>query len=373
MLRAALVAPPAPEALLETSRALELLLDKIGSFGGTIEGRGPTGIAAVFGLDLTEDAPNRAAHAAMAIVKAVTRARREAGTGPEIKVALHTSQMLVGQSAAASELDLEGKQAALLVLKTLIERGAADTVMVSDATAPFLARGLELRSEDATHGRAFSLVRRRRSGPGEAERVSTFVGRHHELELLRSRLESAMRGRGQIVGVSGEAGIGKSRLIFEFRESLAGKPLMYVEGQCRSYGLTTPYLPVLDVLRALCGITDGDTPGEIADKARTSLLEADLDLLETAPYLLHLLDVERDVARFAALAPEVTKARLFETLRQLVLKKSRQTPLIIVIEDLHWIDSTSEEYLSALAEMLPGAPVLLVCTHRCSQRHRRQG
>src|SRR5439155_24836960 len=157
LLRAALLAPSAPETLLETNRALELLVDKIRSFGGTMEGRGPTGIAAAFGLDPTEDAPSRAAHAAMAIVRAVTRARQDAGAGPAIKVAVHTSQILVGQDAGASELDLEGKQAALSVLNTLIERGGADSVMVSDTTAPFLTRGfefLELRGEEFARGRA---------------------------------------------------------------------------------------------------------------------------------------------------------------------------------------------------------------------------
>src|SRR5882724_6020079 len=371
MLRASLLAPSAPEALLETNRALELVGDKVRSFGGTIEGRCPTGIAAAFGLDPTEDAPSRAAHAAMAIVRAVTRARQDAGTGPAIKVAVHSSQILVGQAGGASELDLEGKQAALVELNTLVQRGGADSVMVSETTAPFLARGFELRElsgEELPRGRAFALVGRGRTGPGHEGRASTFVGRYRELELLSSRLESAIRGRGQIVGISGEAGIGKSRLIFEFRESLAGKPVIYVEGQCRSYGSAIGYLPVLDVFKATCGITDGDAPAEVADKARTSLLEVGLDLLETAAYLLHLLDIEHDAERFASLTPEVTKARIFETLRQLVLKKSRNTPLVIVVEDLHWIDSTSEEYLASLAEILPGARLLLVCTHRGGYR-----
>jgi transcriptional regulator with AAA-type ATPase domain/tetratricopeptide (TPR) repeat protein len=367
MLRASLLAPSAPEALLETNRALELLLDKVRSFGGTIEGRGPTGIAAAFGLDPTEDAPSRAAHAAMAIVNAVTRARQDAGTGPAIKVAVHTSQILVGRGTGAPELDLAGKQGALIVLNTLIERGGADSVMVSDATAPFLTRGfefLELRGEEFTRGRAYTLLGRGRTGPGHEGRASTFVGRNRELELLSSRLESAVRGRGQIVGISGEAGIGKSRLIFEFRESLAGKGVLCLEGQCHSHGAAVPYLPILDVLRAACGITEGDSPAVMADKARTTLLEAGMDLLETAPYLLHLLDIEQDAERFAALSSDVTKARIFETLRQLTLKRSRQAPLVIVVEDLHWIDSTSEEYLASLAEILPGARLLLVCTHR---------
>src|SRR6266850_1290621 len=371
MLRASLLAPSAPEALLETNRALELLLDKVRSFGGTVEGRGPTGIAAAFGLDPTEDAPSRAAHAAMAIVNAVTRARQDAGTGPAIKVAVHTSQILVGRGQGAPELDLEGKQAALSALNTLITAGGADSVMVSEATAPFLTRGfefLELQGEEFARGRAYTLVGRGRTGPGREGRDSTFVGRNRELELLSSRLESAMRGRGHIVGISGEAGIGKSRLIFEFRESLAGKGVTVLEGQCHSHGTAVPYLPILDVLRAACGIAEGDAPGLMADKARTTLLEAGMDLLETAPYLLHLLDIEHDAQRFANLTPDVTKARIFETLRQLTLRRSRQASLVILVEDLHWIDSTSEEFLASLAEILAGARLLMVCTHRGGYR-----
>jgi DNA-binding NtrC family response regulator/tetratricopeptide (TPR) repeat protein len=371
MLRASLLAPSAPEALLETNRALELLLDKVRSFGGTIEGRGPTGIAAAFGLDPTEDAPSRAAHTAMAMVNAVTRARQDAGTGPAVKVAVHTNQILVGRGAGAPELDLEGKQAALIVLNTLIERGGADSVMVSEATAPFLTRGfefLELRGEEFARGRAYALMGRGRTGPGQEGRASAFVGRNHELDVLSSRLDSAVRGRGQIVAISGEAGIGKSRLIFEFRDSLAGKGVACLEGQCHSHGTAVPYLPILDVLKAACGIKEDDAPAVMADKARTTLLEAGMDLVETAPYLLHLLDIEHDAERFAALTPDVTKARIFETLRHLTLRRSRQMPLVIVVEDLHWIDSTSEEYLASLAEIVPGARLLLVGTHRDGYR-----
>jgi DNA-binding NtrC family response regulator/tetratricopeptide (TPR) repeat protein len=371
MLRASLLAPSAPEALLETNRALELLLDKVRSFGGTIEGRGPTGVAAAFGIDPTEDAPSRAAHAAMAIVNAVTRARQEAGVGPAIKVAVHTSPILVGRGPDTPELDLEGKQAALIVLNALIARGAADGVMVSEVTAPFLTRSFELvevRGEELASGRAYSLVGRGRTGSGQEGRDSTFVGRNRELELLSSRLESAIRGRGQIVGISGEAGIGKSRLIIEFRESLVGKGVICLEGYCRPHGTAVPYLPILEVLRAACGIEEGDAPAVMADKARTTLLEAGMDLLETAPYVLHLLDLEHDPERFAALSPDVTKARIFETLRQLMLRRSRQVPVVILVEDLHWIDGTSEEFLASLAEILTGARVLLVCTHRGGYR-----
>src|SRR5207244_9113569 len=164
--------------------------------------------------------------------------------------------------------------------------------LVSDATAPVLERGFELvehHGEELSGGRAFVLAGRERTGLGRAGRAPTFVGRHREIDLLQSRLESAIRGQGQIVGISGEAGIGKSRLLFEFRDGIAGAAVTYVEGQCRSYGAAIPYLPVLDVLKAMCVITDGDSPATVAEKVRSRLLEAGMDMLETAPFLLHLL------------------------------------------------------------------------------------
>ena len=369
LLRATLIALSSPEALLETGRALEVLLDKIRSFEGRIEGRSPAGIVAAFGLDSTEDAPSRAAHAAMAIVKAVERAKHETGAGPAIRVAVHTSQFLVGQGAAAAELDVEGKQAALTILDALIARAEPDGVVISETAAPFLERGFELHElPDASgQGRALALVGRRAVGRGVRDRAAAFVGRHREIDLLQSRLESAIRGQGQIVGISGEAGIGKSRLLFEFRDGIAGAAVTYVEGQCRSYGAAIPYLPVLDVLKAMCVITDGDSPATVADKVRSSLLEAGMDLLETAPYLLHLLGVEPDGPP-SGLEADATKVRVFETLRQLALKRSRQRPLVVVVEDLHWIDRTSEEYFASLAEIVAGARVLLISTYRSGYR-----
>jgi DNA-binding NtrC family response regulator/tetratricopeptide (TPR) repeat protein len=371
LLRATLIAASTPETPLETGRMLELLLDKIQSFGGQIEGRSPTGVIAAFGLDRTEEAPSQAAHAAMAIEKGLERYRRDGATGPAIKVAVHTAQVLVGQGDGAAELDLEGKQMAFGALDTLIERAVPDTILVSDATAPFLERGFELvehHGEELSGGRAFVLAGRERTGLGRAGRAPTFVGRHREIELLWSRLESAIRGQGQIVGISGEAGIGKSRLIFEFRESLAGKPVLHVEGQCRSYGTAVPYLPVLDVLKALCRIAETDSQATMAEKARRALLEAGLDLLEHAPYLLHVLGIEPEAEHLAALGPDVTKIRIIEALRQMLLRRSRENPLVVVVEDLQWIDRTSEECFASLAELVGGLRLLLVSTYRHGYR-----
>jgi tetratricopeptide (TPR) repeat protein len=372
LLRATLIAASAPETHLETGRTIEMLLDKIQSFGGRVEGRSPTGVIAAFGLDPTEDAPIRAALAAMAMEKAVERSRQDGATGLAIKVAIHTAPVLVGQGGTGSaELDLEGRQSALGALDTLIGRGLPDTVLVSDATAPFLKRGfelVELRGEKLTNSRAFVLARREQPGVGGGGGAPTFVGRHREIELLWSCFESAVRGHGQIVGIIGEAGIGKSRLSSEFRERLAGTPVWQFEGQCRSYGAAVPYLPVLDMLKALCGMSETDTPATMAEKARVALLDAGLDLLEHAPCLLHVLGLEPEAERLVTLGPDVTKARVIETLKQMLMKRSRENPLVVLVEDLHWIDRTSEECFASLAELVGGLRLLFVCTYRHGYR-----
>jgi DNA-binding NtrC family response regulator/tetratricopeptide (TPR) repeat protein len=369
LVRATLIGSAEPDVQLETSRAIEALVEKTRSFGGRVEGRSPTGLVAAFGIEATEDAPSRAAHAAMAMQRAIERARHEGARVPAITIGIHADQILVGLGAGAAELDVEAKQKALAVLAALAEHGEAGAILVSEAVAPFLERRFELLEfGGGALGRLFALAGRERTGLGLGGHLTTFVGRHRELELLWSRLESAIRGQGQIVGISGEAGIGKSRLVYEFRQSLAGKPVVYLEGQCVSYGTATPYLPVLDVLKAGCGITDADAAETVRERVDAALREVGMDSEEAGPYLLHLLEIEDGAQRLRSLEPDAIKARIFETLRHMWLSRSRQHPLVLVLEDFHWIDTTSEDFFSSLAEILAGSAIFLVCTYRSGYR-----
>jgi transcriptional regulator with AAA-type ATPase domain/tetratricopeptide (TPR) repeat protein len=366
LLRAALVAGET-ERQLETSRALEVLGEKARSFGGRIEGMSPTAIVAAFGLEAAEDAPSRAAHAAMAMQRAIEHAQREGESVPSVKIGIHLEEFLVGLGSGVAELELELKQKAIEMLAALTERGEPGSVLVSEAAAPFLERRFELLDfVGGLLGRVFALAGRARTGLGVGGHIVTFVGRHRELELLGSRLESAARGHGQIVGISGEAGIGKSRLLYEFRQSIAGKPVGYLEGRCVSYGAAEPYLPVLDLVKTACGVTDADPPDVVRARVQVALREVGLDPEEAGPYLLHLLGLAEP--RVDALEPDAIKARIFETLRQVWVRRSRQLPLVVVVEDLHWIDTISEEFFAALAEILPGSRIFLVSTYRAGYR-----
>jgi class 3 adenylate cyclase/tetratricopeptide (TPR) repeat protein len=202
-----------------------------------------------------------------------------------------------------------------------------------------------------------------------AQRASgDFIGREDELAALRAPLAKVEAGHGQVVGVVGEPGIGKSRLLYEFRRSLGERQISYLEGRCLSYGGSVPYLPIIDVVRANCGIVEGDGQAAVAAKVRCGLEEVGLGADQHAPYVLRLLGLGEDAEPLRPLSAEAIKARMFETLRAWSLHGGRRRPLIVAVEDLHWVDRSSEEYLGSLAESLAGAPVLLVCTWRPGYR-----
>lgn len=184
--------------------------------------------------------------------------------------------------------------------------------------------------------------------------LSRFVGRQRELGTLHELLSQVEQAQGQIVGLVGDPGVGKSRLVHEFRQSLRGRNVTYLEGHCLSWGSTVPYLPILDIVRANCGIGDADTPETVADKVRVALHELGMDAEAAAPYVLHLLGVKAGTEPLEPLTAQALKERTFETLRQMSVRGCRARPLIFGVEDVHWMDSTSEEYLGSLVERLAG-------------------
>jgi len=365
MLRVALVSPGEPDVSLETARALDVVVDKMRTFGGRVEGISPTGALAVFGLETPDDAASRAAHAALAIVKAAERGRRDETNETRSRLGIHAASVLISVADGASEVSMDERRMLWSVLGDLIERAPLDGIAVSASTAPLLRRRFEVSRRsgpagDATH----LLVGHERTGLGLGGHTGEFVGRRDELELLESRLATAVRGQGQVVGIAGEAGIGKSRLAFEFRQRLAERDIGYLEAHCHGYGVNVPYLPVVELLRTTCGITEVDTPEANRAKVEACLARVGLDPAAGAPYLLQLLGVKAGAETLADEPPEAVKSRLIDTLRQLTLRLSRMRPAVIVLDDLQWIDKASEEYLASLAEILGGSPILLIATYR---------
>ena len=181
----------------------------------------------------------------------------------------------------------------------------------------------------------------------QAERgLTPFVGRTQEMSVLKGYFEQAKRGRGQVVFITGEAGLGKSRLLHEFRRSVLDEPLTWLEGHCISYGKRIPYLPIADLIKRHFGIEETDNEEQIIARVEEGAGDWDEATRKTVPYLRYLLNVDPGDEAVAAMDPMERRAGVLDALRALLIQESRKRMLVLVIEDLHWVDEKSEEALA---------------------------
>ncbi|HUE29238.1 MAG TPA: AAA family ATPase, partial [Verrucomicrobiae bacterium] len=193
--------------------------------------------------------------------------------------------------------------------------------------------------------------------------------RARDLDALREAFESGRAGHGQVAFLVGDAGMGKSRLLYEFRRLLAPEPHLWLEGRCASYGTATAFLPVIDALRRYYGIEDRDDDAAALAKVERGVAAVGGDLGWTLPFVRQLLSLPAGDDAVAGLDAATRRSETFRALQALTLQAARTTPLVIVIEDLHWIDPASEEYLAFLSDAVPATRALLVCSHRPGYRH----
>jgi len=349
------------------SRLAESFVDKLEAFGGRLAGLSPMGLLAVFGAEPMEDVSRRAAHAAIVMASAAERARRESPEVPPVRLALHSDQVELAETRDGIEIDSEAQRRAVEWLDGLSVAAGDGVIAVSDAAAGFLARHFELARVPAPgpDGAVVHALRGHESGAATSAYRSAFVGRREELELLRSRLGSAHGGRGQVVAVVGEAGIGKSRLVYEWRRGLPPTEILLLEGRCHPHGTSVPFLPVIEIVRHAFRLTEADGPEQLREKVRGALDRLGLPTEEMAPYLLHFLGQSTEGEALATYSPESVHARTLEILRTVSLRASRALrPIVMIVEDLHWIDHASAAYLASIVESLAGAPIMVVVTYR---------
>ncbi|MFQ5896494.1 MAG: AAA family ATPase, partial [Nitrospinota bacterium] len=207
-------------------------------------------------------------------------------------------------------------------------------------------------------------ARTRFQAAAAARGLTRFVGRTNELEVLHGALERAGRGQGQVVGAVGEAGVGKSRLFFEFTRSHRTRGWLILESGSASYGKATPYLPVMDLLKSYFGVEESDDARRVCEKVTGKVLTLDRALEPSLPALLALLEVPAEDGGWANLDAPQRRQRTLEAVKGLLLRESRAQPLLLVFEDLHWVDSESEAFLGLLIESLPAARLLLLVNYR---------
>ena len=202
-----------------------------------------------------------------------------------------------------------------------------------------------------------------------ARGLTRFVGRDAEIEQIRRALALAHEGHGQLVAVVGEPGVGKSRLVYEFTHSHRTQDWLILESGSVSYGKATSYLPVIDLLKGYFNVHDRETHREIREKVTGKLLTLDRDLEPTLPALLALLDVPVEDAQWQALDPPQRRRRTLDAVKRLLLRESQVQPLLVIFEDLHWIDSETQALLESLVESLPTARLLLLVNYRPEYSH----
>ncbi len=202
-----------------------------------------------------------------------------------------------------------------------------------------------------------------------ARGLSRFVGRDAEIEQFRRALEQARHGRGQVVSVVGEPGVGKSRLAFELTHSHRVDGWLVLEAGSVSYGKATSYLPVIDLLKAYFRIGDRDTYRDIREKVTGKILTLDRGLEPVLPALLSLLDVPIEEPEWSTLDSFQRRQRTLDAVKRLLLREAEAQPLLLVFEDLHWVDAETQALLDSLVESLPTARALLLVSYRPEYSH----
>jgi transcriptional regulator with AAA-type ATPase domain/tetratricopeptide (TPR) repeat protein len=354
--------PAAPPGW-ETSRVLEESADKVRSFGGRIEDLGPDALLATFGLEPDEDAPRRATYAALAIHALAARAGAGAADAPQFTAALHTEFLPVTGEGDAARVAAGATAEARRVLDGLLDVAPPGSVVASAAAGRFLARRFDLAPLEAPAG-ARRVVRN--ADPGR----SRFVGRERELRLLTECFELARKGQGQVVMIVGEPGIGKSRLLHEFRRQL-GRSATWVEGQALSFGRAMPFHPVIDMIRRVCRIEEADSEAVIVEKLQRAGRRLGIEGPEGAVflrYLRYLLSVDPGDPAVRAMDPRQRHAAIVEATHRLVERGSQLRPHVFVLEDLHWCDPATEDWITRLADRIADQQTMIVMTYRPGYR-----
>jgi len=361
---------------------LERMIEAVHYYEGTVNRVMGDGIMALFGAPLAhEDHAMRACHAALRMQETVKRyadnVHRSHGLSVTIRVGLnsgeivvcdigndlHTHYTVVGQTVhLAARMEQMANPGSVLA--------TADTFRLAEGyigvrlLGPVAVRGLADQVEiyEVTDAGAA----RNRLQASAPRGLTRFVGRDAELEQLRRALLLAAAGHGQVAAIVGEAGVGKSRLLYEFTHSHHLQGWRVLEGSSVSYGKAMSYLPVIDLLKSYFGIVDRDDPGTVREK----LLTPDCVQEGSLPALLSLLNVPVNDAQWEKLDPPQRRRRTRDAVRRLLLRESHRQPLLVVFEDLHWIDSETQALLDVLIESLPAARLLLLVNYRPEYQHR---
>ena len=364
---------------------IEQMMEAVHRYEGTVNHILGDGIMALFGAPIAhEDHGVRACYAALRMQESIKRyaaeVQRSHGIPIQIRVGLNSGEVVAGSIRNDLHMDYTaiGQTAHLAARMEQVAMpgsilASADTLRMAEGyvqvkpLGPVKVKGLNEPVE--VYEITGAGAARTRLQAAAARGLTRFVGRNNEVEELHKALESARAGQGQLVSVAGEPGVGKSRLFYEFTHSHRLLDWLVLASGSVSYGNATPYLPVIDLLKLYFDIEGHDDPRKIREKLTGKLITIDESLRPTVAALLSLFDVTVEEPAWEALEPSQKRQRTLDAVKRILMRESELQPLVLVFEDLHWIDNETQALLDSLVESLPTARILLLVNYRPEYRH----
>jgi len=365
--------------------ALQLMMHAVHRYDGYVVQSTGDGIFALFGAPVArEDHPQRALYAALRMqeeLKRYSTRLREAGNAPiEVRVRVNSGEVVV-RSIKTGETHTEytpiGHTTNLASRMQVL--APAGSIAVSENTQKLVEGYFALKALGPTRVKGVTEPvnvyevtglgpLRTRLQRSEGRGLTKFVGRQRELEAMRGALEQAKSGHGQIVAAMAEAGVGKSRLLFEFK-AVSQSGWMVLETFSVSHGKVSAYFPVIDLLYGYFKITSGDDARNRRERVNGKVLTLDRSLEDTIPYLFALLGIVEDRDPLAQMDAQVKKRRTLDAIKRVLLRESLNQPLMVIFEDLHWIDEETQAFLNLLADSIGTARLLLLVNYRPEYTH----
>ncbi len=364
---------------------LEHMMEGVHRYEGTVNQVLGDGIMALFGAPLAhEDHAVRACYAALRMQESVKRyaeeVQRTEGIPIQIRVGITSGEVVVRSIGSDLHMDYTAVGQTTHLAARMEQMAMPGSILITADTLRLAEGYVQVKPLGPVSikglGGPVEVFEVAGAGPARtrlqsaaARGLTRFVGRDPELETLRHALEKARTGHGQVVALVGEPGVGKSRLFWEFTRSHRTAGWLILESGSVSYGKATAYLPVIDLLKAYFQIEARDEARKVREKVTGKLLTLDRALEPALPAFEALLDVAVEDAEWQALDPAHRRQRTLDAVKRLLLRESQVQPLLLVFEDLHWIDAETQALLDGLTEALPTARLLLLVNYRPEYRH----
>jgi predicted ATPase/class 3 adenylate cyclase len=381
---------------------LQVMMDAVHRYEGTVNQILGDGIMSLFGAPLAhEDHALRACYSALAMQKEMRRHRRKLGqseeSGLQIGIGMNSGEVVVRSIDRDLNIDYSALGHTTHLAARMQELANRGSILMTASTLRQVEGFIQVKSLGAVQAKGVSqpievyevigaTSARTRVQAGAARGLTPLVGRRTEIEVFNKLVEQAGSGKGQILAMVGEPGMGKSRLVHEFTRHQLRPGWLVLAGASASYGKATPYLPLIEMLRRYFQIADGDGSESIQDRVMMHILELDKVLRDAIPPILSLLgalpdevhppaalaqvkDVVDATERYLAMDPQQRRRLTLDAVKRVIVRETQRQPLLIVFEDLHWIDTETQAFLDSLVESLPMTHILLLVDYRPEYSH----